>query len=69
MTELIKITKATNTHLEKKKTRGNSKMEEFFTLDTASTGEFFPERIFFFKIPGLLLLACMLHKQFSNPTV
>lgn len=24
-------------------------MEEFFTLDTASTGEFFPERIFFLK--------------------
>lgn len=56
MTELIKITKATNTHLEKKKTRGNSKMEEFFTLDTASTGEFFPERIFFLNTGTLTFL-------------
>lgn len=44
-------------------------MEEFFTLDTASTGEFFPERIFFFKYRDSYFLACMLHKQFSNPTV
>ena len=31
-------------------------MEEFFTLDTASTGEFFPERIFFLNTGTLTFL-------------
>lgn len=43
-------------------------MEEFFTLDTASTGEFSLD-VFFFKYRDFYFLACMLHKQFSNSTV
>ena len=43
-------------------------MEEFYTLDTASTGEFFPECIFFLKIPGLLLSCLCVTQAILQPS-